>query len=154
MRAFPPRLPDQPIFYPVTNEEYARQIARDWNTRSGTRAGFVTQFDVDDEYAGRFEKQVVGAREHEELWIPAEELPELNAHIDGRVVVIAAFFGDGFAGPSIDELAAEVATRPVEVFVEYFHWEAAGVAPASLASVRAAWAERGREAVLLGITRS
>ena len=27
--AFPPRLPEQPIFYPVTNEEYAAQIARD-----------------------------------------------------------------------------------------------------------------------------
>jgi hypothetical protein len=36
MRAFPPRLPEQPIFYPVTNEEYARQIARYWNTKSGT----------------------------------------------------------------------------------------------------------------------
>ena len=28
-RAFPPRLPEQPIFYPVTNEAYAAQIARD-----------------------------------------------------------------------------------------------------------------------------
>jgi hypothetical protein len=30
-KAFPSRLPGQPIFYPVLNEEYARQIARDWN---------------------------------------------------------------------------------------------------------------------------
>ena len=30
-REFPPRLPHQPIFYPVLNEEYATQIARDWN---------------------------------------------------------------------------------------------------------------------------
>jgi hypothetical protein len=29
-REFPPRLPHQPIFYPVLNEEYATQIARDW----------------------------------------------------------------------------------------------------------------------------
>src|SRR5687767_7487785 len=29
MRAFPPRLPGQPIFYPVLSEEYARKIARD-----------------------------------------------------------------------------------------------------------------------------
>ena len=28
-RAFPPRLPDQPIFYPVTNLEYATQIVRE-----------------------------------------------------------------------------------------------------------------------------
>jgi hypothetical protein len=30
-RAFPPRLPDQPIFYPVTNHAYATQIARDYS---------------------------------------------------------------------------------------------------------------------------
>jgi len=29
MRAFPPRLPEQPIFYPVLSEEYAIKIARD-----------------------------------------------------------------------------------------------------------------------------
>lgn len=67
MRAFPPRLPDQPIFYPVTNEGYAVQIARDWNTKSGTRAGFVTAFTVADDYGVRFERRVVGAKEHEEL---------------------------------------------------------------------------------------
>jgi hypothetical protein len=39
-RAFPPRLPDQPIFYPVLNRAYAEQIARDWNTRD-ERSGFV-----------------------------------------------------------------------------------------------------------------
>ena|GEM_PF-5137857 len=27
-RAFPPRLPGQPFFYPVLNQEYATQIAR------------------------------------------------------------------------------------------------------------------------------
>ena len=31
MRAFPPRLPEQPIFYPVLSEDYAIRIARDWN---------------------------------------------------------------------------------------------------------------------------
>ena len=28
---FPPRLPEQPIFYPVLNERYAREIAERWN---------------------------------------------------------------------------------------------------------------------------
>jgi hypothetical protein len=32
-REFPPRLPEQAIFYPVLTEEYATQIARDWNTK-------------------------------------------------------------------------------------------------------------------------
>src|SRR5260370_12774447 len=40
---FPPRLPDQPIFYPVLSEEYATQIARAWNAaREGT--GSVPRF--------------------------------------------------------------------------------------------------------------
>jgi hypothetical protein len=30
-KRFPPRLPEQPFFYPVTNQDYATQIARDWN---------------------------------------------------------------------------------------------------------------------------
>ena len=34
LTAFPPRLPEQPIFYPVLNIDYARQIALDWNTKS------------------------------------------------------------------------------------------------------------------------
>ena len=41
--AFPPRLPEQPIFYPVENETYARQIARDWNvTSSGAGTSYVS----------------------------------------------------------------------------------------------------------------
>ncbi|MDG9666544.1 hypothetical protein ONV78_02275 [Hahella sp. CR1] len=28
-KRWPPRLSEQPIFYPVCNEDYARQIARD-----------------------------------------------------------------------------------------------------------------------------
>ncbi len=64
MRAFPPRLEIQPIFYPVLNFDYAAQIARDWNTRAPVSgfAGFVTRFEVDDEYAARFPVQTVGRR--------------------------------------------------------------------------------------------
>jgi hypothetical protein len=49
MRAFPPRLPDQPIFYPVLSEEYAVKIARDWNVPASGR-GFVTRFHVRKEF--------------------------------------------------------------------------------------------------------
>ena len=95
--AFPPRLPEQPIFYPVTNEAYATQIARDWNTKHGSRRGFVTRFDVDAAYAEKFERQIVGGREHEELWVPAEQLDEFNRHIVGAIEVIAEFKGEGLA---------------------------------------------------------
>ena len=45
--AFPPRMPEQPIFYPVTNETYAAQIARDWNAKyNADKVGYVTPFEV------------------------------------------------------------------------------------------------------------
>jgi hypothetical protein len=96
MRAFPPRLPEQPIFYPVLNEEYARQIARDWNTKQHSRVGFVTRFEVEDAYVAKFERHVVGSRVHEELWVPADELDEFNRHVVGRIEVVAAYFGEGW----------------------------------------------------------
>jgi hypothetical protein len=89
-RAFPPRLPEQPIFYPVTNEDYAVQIACDWNVKSDG-SGFVTRFQVDAEYAARFPKKVVGSKVHEELWVPAEELSEFNSKIVGEIEVIHSF---------------------------------------------------------------
>jgi hypothetical protein len=88
--AFPPRLPEQPIFYPVTSEEYAIQIARDWNVKA-SGAGYVTRFEVDAEYAAQFPKKVVGARVHEELWVPAEQLLEFNSKIVGKIEVTHSF---------------------------------------------------------------
>ena len=85
-RKFPPRLPEQPIFYPVLNEEYAIQIARDWNVRD-SGAGYVTRFEIDAEFVKRYEPQTVGSSVHRELWVPAEELDEFNRHIVGRIVV-------------------------------------------------------------------
>ena len=97
-RAFPPRLPDQPIFYPVLNVDYARQIARDWNTKSNSFVGFVTRFEVDDVFVSRYPVQTVGARVHEELWVPAEELDEFNRHIVGTIEVIESYAGSEDAG--------------------------------------------------------
>jgi hypothetical protein len=98
--AFPPRLPEQPIFYPVLNQEYAEQIARDWNTQD-ERSGFmgaVMAFDVDAAYLAQFEAQTVGAAQHRELWIPAERLDEFNRHILGGIRVLSAFYGAGYSG--------------------------------------------------------
>lgn len=88
--AFPPRLPDQPIFYPVTNEPYAIQIARDWNVPA-SGSGFVTRFEVDSDYLAKFDVQTVGGREHTELWVPAEELDEFNRRIVGKIEVTRRF---------------------------------------------------------------
>ena len=89
-KAFPPRLPDQPIFYPVMSVEYATQIARDWNVRQ-SGAGFVTRFRVRAEFAERYPVQQVGAAVHTELWVPADELAEFNKNIVGLIDVIAEF---------------------------------------------------------------
>ena len=88
--AFPPRLEWQPIFYPVLNEAYAAQIARDWNVKQ-SGAGFVTRFRVRRAFLDRFEVKTVGARIHQEYWIPAEDLGELNRNLIGEIEVIASF---------------------------------------------------------------
>lgn len=92
-REFPPRLPHQPIFYPVLNEEYATQIARDWNTKSESRRGFVTRFQVNADFLRRYEIKTVGSSIHQEYWIPAEDLPEFNRNIVGLIEVIAEYQG-------------------------------------------------------------
>jgi hypothetical protein len=90
-KKFPPRLPDQPIFYPVMNEEYAIQISREWNVPA-YGAGFVTKFNVDSEYLKKFEIQNVGGEIHNELWVPAEELEEFNNNIVGLIEVTKSYF--------------------------------------------------------------
>jgi hypothetical protein len=87
---FPPRLPEQPIFYPVMNEEYAIQIARDWNVPA-SGSGFVTKFCIKSAYLSKFMIQNVGGEIHNELWIPAEELEEFNNNIVGRIEVTKNF---------------------------------------------------------------
>ena len=89
-QGFPPRLAGQPIFYPVLHEEYAVQIARDWNVRE-SGSGFVTRFAVDAAFVGRYAVKTVGSSVHQELWVPAEELDEFNRHIVGPIEVIARF---------------------------------------------------------------
>ncbi|MBY2985262.1 ADP-ribosylation/crystallin J1 [Rhizobium johnstonii] len=90
MRGFPPRLPDQPIFYPVLSEDYAVKIARDWNVlRSGS--GFVTKFDVRKDYLDGHAVQEAGGRAHLEYWIPAEEMDQFNAAIVGTIEVTKTF---------------------------------------------------------------
>lgn len=87
---FPPRLPEQPFFYPVCNLEYAEQIARDWNTQAGG-IGFVTQFDVATNFLASYEIHRVGASQHREYWIPAEDLESFNRAIVGSIRVIRRY---------------------------------------------------------------
>jgi hypothetical protein len=90
MCAFPPRLPEQPFFYPVLSEEYARKIARDWNVPASGK-GFVTRFRVAKRYLDSYQVQDAGGRSHREYWIPAEHLPAFNAALVGEIEVIAEY---------------------------------------------------------------
>jgi hypothetical protein len=93
MQAFPPRLPEQPIFYPVLSEAYAVQIARDWNVPA-SGAGFVTRFAVLKSFLDRYRVGHAGSKAHLEYWIPAEDLDDFNKAIVGRIEVTATFGGD------------------------------------------------------------
>lgn len=118
-KEFPPRRSDQPIFYPVLNIDYANQIARDWNTKSEVSgfAGFVTQFAIDSEYGSKYETHVVGSSQHEELWVPSNELVEFNRHIQYQLVITSVYFGENYVGP---QPFIPVAVSAYEQFI-YYH---------------------------------
>ena len=90
MSAFPPRLPEQPIFYPVLSEDYAVKIAQDWNVPA-SGAGYVTRFQVRKAFLDSYEVQNAGGSAHQEYWIPAEDLKEFNEALVGRIEVVAEF---------------------------------------------------------------
>jgi hypothetical protein len=92
---FPPRLPSQPFFYPVLNEEYAVQIARDWNTKdeASDYQGYVLRFNVRAECLCKYDVRVVGASTHREYWIPAGDLEQLNDNIVGAIEIVREFCG-------------------------------------------------------------
>jgi hypothetical protein len=89
-RAFPPRLPEQPIFYPVLSEEYAAKIARDWNVQA-SGAGYVTRFRVRRAFLSRYQIQNAGGERFQEYWIPAADLTEFNRNIVGAIEVVQRF---------------------------------------------------------------
>lgn len=97
-KKFPPRLEWQPIFYPVMNQAYAEQIALEWNTKDefSGYAGYVTAFDLPEDYLQQFPVQNVGGEIHNELWIPAEELEEFNNNIVGEIRLIKSFYGEKY----------------------------------------------------------
>ncbi len=75
----------------MLNETYAAQIAATWNVQE-SGAGFVVRFTVEAAFADRYPLRTVGAAAlHRELWVPAEELAEFNAHLVGTIELVARF---------------------------------------------------------------
>jgi hypothetical protein len=89
-RRWPPRLPEQPIFYPVASAEYAAEITVRWNVPQGG-AGYVTRFQVRKSFMDRYPTHQVGAQTHLEWWIPAADLDDLNDNIVGPIEVIGEY---------------------------------------------------------------
>jgi predicted GIY-YIG superfamily endonuclease len=88
-KKFPPRLPEQPIFYPVCSKEYAIKIARDWNAKNGV--GHVLEFRVLKSFIDKYKVQNAGGKDHQEYWIPAEELEDFNNAIVGKIYKTETF---------------------------------------------------------------
>ncbi|WP_170398382.1 ADP-ribosylation/crystallin J1 [Ruegeria arenilitoris] len=103
--SWPPRLPDQPIFYPVTTFDYAEKIARDWNSvlPDPENYGFVTEFEISPDAVQRYPVQDAGGKAHTELWVPAEDLPWFNTQIQGQIRVVACY-RDGHRVPMTEHL--------------------------------------------------
>lgn len=111
MKRFPPRLYWQPIFYPVLNYQYAAEIAERWNMgdKESDQAGFVTAFEIPDNYFKKFQVQTVGLDYHQELWIPAEQLEEFNDMIANGIRVEKAFLGNKYK--PTDKIAGTLTAR-------------------------------------------
>jgi len=89
-RAWPPRLPEQPVSYPVLTVEYATKIARDWNVPA-SGSGYVTRFEVCKFFPGNYQLHHIGGQSILEYWIPAEDLPALNASIVAPIEAVAEY---------------------------------------------------------------
>lgn len=88
-RAWPPRLPDQPIFYPVLNEDYATRIARDWNVKA-SGVGYVTRFRLKSPSSTAM--RLSGRRPHHLGVLDSGRGPRgVQRHITGRITVIAEY---------------------------------------------------------------
>lgn len=109
-KGFPPRLEWQPIFYPVLNEQYAIDIASQWNTNDefGNYLGFVTKFDVLESEFLKYKIENVGGKHHNELWVPSENLASFNDAIIGEIEITKVFKGKKFK---------QAANRKVELII-------------------------------------
>jgi hypothetical protein len=116
-REWPPRLPEQPIFYPVLNRWYATKIAREWNVPRGG-VGYVTRFGVRKDFLDRFPVQQAGGRDVLEYWIPAEELGELNENLTGPIIEEARYLGP-VPEEEFDQAAAALGCRFPDAWRQY-----------------------------------
>jgi hypothetical protein len=74
----------------VLTEEYAVEIARDWNV-AASGIGCVTRFQIKRGFIDNYQAREAGGRSHLEYWIPAEDLEAFNGAIVGVIEVVRSF---------------------------------------------------------------
>ncbi len=118
-RAFPPRLPEQPIFYPVLTFEYAHWIVTNWNINESVAGygGAITQFSVRHDFIEKYPVKIAGGVTFQELWIPSEELDVFNENIVGVIGIAAACYGEQFTGPKVN-IDDSLSREPSKMFIE------------------------------------
>ena len=78
---YPARLPEQSIFYPVLNAKY-----------NDDHKGYVTKFEIDDEYFQHFDIHTVGASYQQEIWVLAQAMEKMHQHMIGKIQVICEIY--------------------------------------------------------------
>ena len=51
----------------------------------------MLRFEVRKSFLDRFQRKTVGARRHEEFWIPADQVDEMNDNIVGTIELVATY---------------------------------------------------------------
>lgn len=145
------------------NYDYAAQIARRWNTEDefSGNVGFVTEFELADEFISKYEVRNVGGKEHNEYWIPSEELMEMNKSIIGSIQITGSYYGSGYKGilaetvlfknMTVEEQALEVvknsgeiidsiATEKAVILANISYWELNALIPKEIIfKVKESW---------------
>lgn len=91
-RAWPPRLPNQPIFSAAGDRRYAVQIGRERNVPA-EGVGYVVKFDVARSFLDRHQGYQGGPCDEREYRIPGDEVADLNAHLVGAITESADYRG-------------------------------------------------------------
>jgi hypothetical protein len=99
-RRFPPPTAEKQAFCPMLAFDDARRVAEQSNTkdRKSGFAGFVTRFEVADDYVRRLEPGAPGGRWTRGFRVPLSELENFNRHIIGTIEIVRRYFGERFAG--------------------------------------------------------
>ncbi len=97
-KEFPQMLEMQSIFYPALFKEYARKIAKEWNTKDELSGyiGHVMEFEIDDKFIAKYEMHIIEDNTYQIYRIPVEDLNVFNKSIVKKKHGLAIYAIDKF----------------------------------------------------------